>query len=197
MKSILTAFTICLLSVSAFASEEYTSAGAIEFSKYKIDGLRLTKKIRDTEGYARYFTSKEALQYCKDIGGELPTARQYATLGIQLGAKGIRETSFPNLPDEIEEVEKEIRKMRADGYEPVRKFWIRENGEIWWWITVVDFYYNYAGFPEYSGDFGADSLWTYSGSIEIRQQQYIFNGPDGSFGPQFAAGQNSIRCLLQ
>jgi hypothetical protein len=142
----------------------------------------------------------DAKEYCDTLGGHLPSIREIATYAISQGATGIKESSFPGEPLDLDSVKAEIIQMASQGYKMVQKKNL--------WMPQVDFYYNSTGFQEQSG--GA-SLWTSStnssesslvgGRISLifgTEQKYTLSALDGSIGEDTAkTGRDAVICAME
>ena len=93
----------------------------------------------------------DANSYCRNMGGHLPTVREWAEYAAANGAQGIRETSLPNNNWKDPRITAEMNQMLKDLYFPVFRRWYEGGGEGQAYIGV-DFYFNIYGFHGQSDD---------------------------------------------
>jgi len=122
----------------------------------RIEVPELGEIVRNADGSVRLMNHYEAEAYCQKQGSRLPTARELGLVSQSLGAKGFRETEYPNVPiNNSREVMLEMSRMYSDGY-----------GEVYTWNSagekVVDFYFGYSGYKRPAGDLGYYAFWSSS-----------------------------------
>ena len=131
-------------------------------------------------------TFPKAEKICREMGARLPTARELALVAQSLGARGIRETSYPNRDINSRQVQEEQSLMRAKGYFPVHVLRY-EDGPF----TAIDFYFNSYGYVR-PKDYGDNLFWSssrdeiltyskHSGIAGIAYRIYGLNGVTGKF----------------
>ncbi len=132
-------------------------------------GPNLDPILRHADGSIHTMTHQEADDYCVGRQTSLPTSRGLAIEAVRLGAAGIRETEFPELPLDNIHVRAEITFMASINYEPIYK--PIDN------TYAVDFYYNHTGYrtslPADRQPIEVDEYW--SSSMFQRSSSSLFN----------------------
>jgi len=132
---------------------------------------------RGEGGKVAQVSYSEAEEYCKSQSMRIPTAREWAALSVQHGAKGLRKTKYPALSNSDEKVSKEAEKNEKQGYYPTNVI----NKDK---ISVVDFYFNESGYHS-TKDLkdSVSQMWWYWTSTEHplvdRYFVYVFDGQYG------------------
>lgn len=166
--------------------------GLASFQCYAIEGTSpLGDVVRNTDGNVSRMNQVEAKRVCIEKNLRLPTARELAIHAQTLGARGIRETKFPDAVSTDAEVKAEIEQMRLDGYHPIFK--INSSTRM-----AVDFYYENGGYNRPEGDHGQYSFWSSSlilsppRTIEV----YSLNGYDGAIQADVRGNPaGAVRCV--
>ena len=98
-------------------------------------------------------TREDAATYCESLHQHLVSTREMAEFATALGARGIRETAFPE--DSLSQAARlEDEQNKQDGYFPIRR--LGKDQQV-----VVDFYYNSNGF---NSDFEKSLMPTQAGA---------------------------------
>jgi hypothetical protein len=101
--------------------------------------LKAVGKIEvDTNGAPLKMSYKDAYQYCHNLGSRLPTIREFALVALLNNAKGIRETTYPDVSIKDPKVVAESNANSADGY--YAEYRRSSSG-----IKVIAFYLNQSG----------------------------------------------------
>jgi hypothetical protein len=108
-----------------------------------------------------------ASKYCESKGSRLPTLRELAELAVSMGAKPIRETSYPATDVWTAPVYAEIEKNYKDGYYAV----LQNSGHYY-----VAFYINPTGYRTLSFDEQA-GFWSSSPGSLLLGKEGVVSGP--------------------
>jgi len=114
--------------------------------------------VRNTDGSAMLMSQIVADEYCLMQGSRLPTIRELAVYAQSLGARGIRETAYPEQALTSPAVKAENEEMQNEGY--TSRIDKVSRGQV-----VVDFYFSSTGYKTPPGELGQYSLWSATGAL--------------------------------
>jgi hypothetical protein len=164
----------------------------IDLSGSEINGPLIWEEIAtDTNGNALHMSNEGSEKYCRAQGARLPNARELALHAQSLGARGIRETAFPDVSEKDAHVSEEMRLMHGDGFIPIE----RANSAH---QLTVDFYYNKTGYKPPQTNLGLFFIW---GSAPSGLYPVIMYS-DGSIGVAIGEGSewggaNVTQCVQE
>lgn len=174
MKTILFLF---FLSLSASASPHFPDS---------LEPAGIGEIEQTPDGRPLKMSQYEAVRYCQQKGKRLPTIRELALLSQSLGAKGIRETAYPESSTKNQLVQDEIARMKKDGYDEV----VYKKGRRG--SVKVDFYFNSTGFPNFGSPLGYG--WFWASSIGPSFNMCYFLNSNGTLGFYYPSDENHVRC---
>ena len=118
-------------------------------------------------GYIPNIDLKDALEYCASFDAHVPSVREWAEIATSLGAKGIRETRFPNVDVFDPRATGEMEQNAKDGFTEVLYHPTNPDPRV---KPTVEFYFNKDGYVD--GSFKAHIpslravwLWTDGSSL--------------------------------
>lgn len=124
----------------------------------------LSEIAKNPDGTVKLMMYPEAVRYCSQQGGRLPTGREFSILSINHGAAGIIERS------QIKN-EKEEAKILKKGYILIIQ---RElNG------SIDEFYFSSVGYKRPQGDLGKYSFWSSSLTSDLLDMAKVYSGEIG------------------
>lgn len=137
-------------------------------------GADLSTVALNPDGSLLLMNFSEASAYCKTRGTRLPTVREFADYAYQHGARGTRETAYPNIATTEKNVYLEgLSNFHSGGYVALKKR--SETNRF----IVINFYYSNEGYiaPQVD-DFQA---WTSSPfpAYPGAQPYYVFSSKTG------------------
>jgi hypothetical protein len=157
MKTLLSLCIISAVGGCARSSDGGSGSSHAQPPLPKLDKADLIRGIGEVEKNAlgnpirvRY---QAAFGLCRKKGSRLPTIREYAILATALGAKGTRETTYPDVSIEDPRINGETGLNELEGFFPLYRR--SSSGE-----KVVAFYFNEGGQSK-SGDEDLDGGGTY------------------------------------
>lgn len=144
---------------------------------------------RNTDGSILLTNSAGAFNICKKQGGRLPTIRELAEYAVANGAS-IRETQFPGIRSNSDEVQAEITQMTSEFYIPVYADATKS----------IDFYYKVTSNYIMPADELDNSLllyWSASTYAFDNNQQYTLSRNTGHIKQYSSTSVNpfAVRCL--
>lgn len=154
--------------------------------------VQLSPMAKIADGSIQAVDHFMAIQYCDNHKMRLPTAREWAIHSQSLGAKGIRETRYADVPRSDQRVITERDRMIGEGYYPTYR--LNSTKQI-----VVDFYFNEAGYRRPTGPQGDYFFWASSVVPSLPNYAYGFNGPNGRIyiSDRSTRYSNSAHCLVE
>ncbi len=116
----------------------------------------------------------DAKSFCASLDKKIPDARFMAAYAMAHGAKGLLEPQdYKNQSGYMK-----INKLGSHNYD-----------------TVIDFYYNPAGFVPSEADLNSYWLWTSSHGPHNIDFAYVFNLKTGKFDFDARMQKNGVRCI--
>ncbi len=139
-----------------------------------IPELQFTEIATNADGSVKFMNQVDAIKYCRDQGGHLPTARELAWRSMLRQASGIAEIANGQ-PDLT------YRRIRANN----------ANG------SQDDFYFSDDGYERSPNDIGNHLFWSSSNfSTHLGELGYLISEKRGSFNEYPLASAFSVICVL-
>lgn len=136
--------------------------------------------VKNADGTILAMNFSDAIQYCKNAKGHLPTSREWAALATSNGAKGVLEVSdFKN----------------DKGYRLIQVH--NEEGQTTAETQFDQFYYSTEGYPIQTGD-DRFNFWSTEDGQVYSSDKYVFSCAEGwlsGFNSR-RADLNAVRCVF-
>ncbi len=129
---------------------------------------------KNSDGSVKLMNYQDALDHCTRQEMRLPSARELAELSQSLGAKGIKETIFPNTKVN-DEVRAERTQNLSQGYYAI--YSTNAKGE-----QTIDFYFSESGYQKPSNELGEFWFWSSSHISTNKNVVYGLSGSEGFLG---------------
>lgn len=122
--------------------------------------IKLSEPAKDAYGSLRYMNQYDAVKYCASKGSHLPSAREFAKVSMDQGAKGF-----------------------CVSYEDKECYLVHAAPSSTAITRDTRFYFSYSGYQRPAGEIGDEYLWTsslqYQSNYEIA---VVFHRDFGGFG---------------